>query len=189
MRKLILSNHVSLDGFVAGPKGEMDWIYVDDELFEYAAVLTNEADTALYGRVTFQMMDAYWPTAGDKLNASKHDLEHSSWYKSVAKYVASSTLTSGKTNNTHFLSGNIPEKITELKQRPGKNILIFGSPSLAHTLMQHNLIDEYWFFVNPVLVGNGIPLYKNNKTKVALTLKEINKLACGVIALHYLKKS
>ena len=89
MRKLIISLHTTLDGFAAGPNGEMDWINVDEEMFEYAARRTNEADTALYGRVTYQMMESYWPTAGDQPNATKHDKQHSSWYNKVTKVVLS----------------------------------------------------------------------------------------------------
>ena len=79
--------HTSLDGFVAGPNGEMNWIYVDDALFDFVATMTDKADTALYGRVTYEMMQGYWPTAGDQPDASKHDKEHSAWYNKVPKIV------------------------------------------------------------------------------------------------------
>jgi dihydrofolate reductase len=92
--------HTSLDGFVGGPNGEMDWIDVDDEMFEYAGQRTREADTALYGRVTYQMMESYWPTAGDQPTATKHDIEHSKWYNSVAKVVVSRTM-KGEMPTTH----------------------------------------------------------------------------------------
>jgi dihydrofolate reductase len=77
MRHLIFFMHTSLDGFVAGLNGEMDWIYVDDAMFDFVATMTNQADTALYGRVTYEMMQSYWPKAGEQPNASKHDKEHS----------------------------------------------------------------------------------------------------------------
>ena len=83
MRKLIFFMHTSLDGFVAGLNGEMDWIKVDDAIFDFVGTMTDQADTALYGRVTYQMMESYWPTAGEKSNASKHDIEHSIWYNKV----------------------------------------------------------------------------------------------------------
>lgn len=75
MRKLIISEHTTLDGFIAGPNGEMDWIRLDDAMFDLVGQFTNEANTALYGRVTYQMMEAYWPTAAEKPNATKHDME------------------------------------------------------------------------------------------------------------------
>src|SRR6185295_8539790 len=136
MGKLVLFMHTSLDGFVAGPNGEMDWIKVDDEMFEYAGDRTNVADTALYGRVTYQMMQGYWPTAGDQPNASKHDIEHSRWYNKVTKVVLSKTMDKSNSTNTVFIKSNIAEEIEKLKNQKGKNILIFGSPTAVHTLMR-----------------------------------------------------
>src|SRR5438046_2681814 len=100
MRKLVAFMHTSLDGFVAGPDGEMDWINVSDEMFEYAGKNTRKADLALYGRTTFEMMEAYWPTAAQKANATWHDIEHSKWYNKVSKIVISRTLTTEKKNIT-----------------------------------------------------------------------------------------
>ena len=188
MRKLILSMNTSLDGFVGGPNGEIDWIHVDEELFDYAGMLTDQADTALYGRVTYQMMESYWPTAGDQPNASNHDLQHSRWYNSVVKVVVSNTMKGRNIANTQIVSDNIAEQVQKLKQQPGKNIQIFGSPTASHVLMQHNLIDEYWLFVNPILLGAGIPLYKNIRDRVHLRLVESNPFSSGVIGLHYEKK-
>ena len=84
--------HISLDGFVAGPNGEMNWIKVDDEIFDHVSNRIGETDTALYGRVTYRMMEDYWPSAGTQPNASKHDIEHSKWYKDAGKIVLSKTL-------------------------------------------------------------------------------------------------
>jgi len=185
MRKIILSLHTTLDGFVAGPDGEMDWIKLDDEMFDLVSKLTDEADTALYGRKTYQMMESYWPTAADKPNATKHDIEHSQWYNKVNKVILSRTLHSTETNNTTFISDNIFSEINGLKQQSGKNILIFGSPTAAHSLMEHNLIDDYWLFVNPVLLGQGIPLFARIKEKIDLRPLTLKVFPCGVTALHY----
>ena len=185
MRKIILSIHTSLDGFVAGPKGEMDWIKLDDEMFDLVGKFTIEADTALYGRKTYEMMENYWPTAADKPNATKHDIEHSQWYTKVNKVILSRTLQSKGTNNTTFISDNIFNEINRLKQQAGKNILIFGSPTAAHSLMEHNLIDEYWLFVNPILLGQGIPLFARIIEKIELKPLMTKAFPCGVTALHY----
>jgi dihydrofolate reductase len=186
MRQIILCMHTSLDGFVAGPAGEMDWINVDEELFDYTAGLTDEADTALYGRVTYEMMDSYWPGAGDQPNASKHDIHHSQWYNRVAKVVVSDTMKGSHIPNTRIIGGeNLADGIQRLKEEPGNNIQIFGSPTLCHALMEHNLIDEYWLFVNPVLLGEGIPLFKNINNRVALKLANSQAFASGVAGLHY----
>ncbi len=187
-RKLILCMHTSLDGFVAGPAGEMDWIHVDEEIFDYAGMLTDQADTALYGRVTYQMMESYWPTAGDQPNASKHDLHHSRWYNRVAKVVISNTMKGRVIDKTQIIGDNIAEHVQKLKQQPGKNIQIFGSPGASHSLMQNNLIDEYWLFVNPILLGAGIPLFKSVSGRVHLKLVETKAFSSGVVGLHYEKK-
>jgi dihydrofolate reductase len=114
---------------VAGLKGEMDWIKVDDAIFDFVGTMTDQADSALYGLVTYQMMESYWPKAGEKPNASKHDIEHSKWYNTVSKIVLSKTIKETGLNNTKIISENISDNINKLKHQDGKNILIFGSPS------------------------------------------------------------
>jgi len=188
MRSLVFFMHASLDGFVAGTKGEMNWIKVDDEIFDFVTTLTDQADTALYGRVTYEMMEAYWPTAGEKPDASKHDKEHSVWYKNVSKVVLSKTMNETGLANTKVISDNLLENITLLKQQSGKNILIFGSPRASHSLLKIGLIDEYWIFVNPILLGQGIPLFKNVTDPVKLKLCESKTFTSGVVALHYRKE-
>jgi len=188
MKPIVLFMHVSLDGFVAGPNGEMDWITVDDEIFDYVGNRINETDTALYGRVTYQMMEAYWPTAADSPNATKHDIEHSAWYSKVSKVVLSKTMKGQNIPNTKIISDNIPAQVNELKQQPGKEIVIFGSPSAGHTLMKDQLIDGYWLFVNPVVLGNGIPLFKDVNEAFKLQLVKSNVFKSGVVCLQYEKK-
>ncbi|MBK6993710.1 MAG: dihydrofolate reductase family protein [Lewinellaceae bacterium] len=185
MKKLVLFMHISLDGFVAGPNGEMDWIHVDDEIFEQAGKRIDEADTALYGRVTYEMMEAYWPTAGDKPEASKHDLDHSRWYNQVAKIVLSKSMKGQILDNTTIISDDLADHISKLKKKPGKEIIMFGSPGAAHSLMQLDLIDGYWLFVNPILVGNGIPLFPRLEDQRKLKLLSSLVYTSGVIALHY----
>ncbi len=177
--------HISLDGFVAGPNGEMDWIHVDDEIFEQAGKRIDEADTALYGRVTYDMMEAYWPTAGDKPEASKHDLDHSRWYNQVAKIVLSKSMRGQILDNTTIISDDLADHISKLKKKPGKEIIMFGSPGAAHSLMQLDLIDGYWLFVNPILLGHGIPLFPRLEDQRKLKLLSSLVYTSGVIALHY----
>ncbi len=185
MRKLVLFMHTSLDGFVAGPNGEMDWIHVDEEIFDYAGERTNQSDTALYGRMTYQMMEAYWPTAADQPEATRHDIEHSRWYKSVPKVVLSKTMQGSTAPNTKIIAGNLGAEINALKQAQGKEIVIFGSPGAAHSLMAENLIDDYWLFVNPILLGQGIPVFKNIQQITALKLVASHVFPSGVICMHY----
>jgi len=189
VRKVVLFMHMSLDGFVAGPKGEMDWIIVNDEMFEYAGQRTREADTALYGRVTYEMMESYWPTAADQPGATKHDIEHSRWYNQVLKVVVSRTMKGARLANTMIVSDDLTGEIARLKQRAGRDVIIFGSPSVAHALMAENLIDDYWLFINPILLGQGIPLFKDIEKRAALTLVANHVFASGVVCLHYESKS
>lgn len=178
--------HISLDGFVAGPNGEMDWIKINEEIFDHVGKRISEGDTALYGRVTFQMMENYWPTAAEKPNATKHDIEHSKWYSTVHKVVLSKTMQDGNSPNRTIIGDNLLEKINELKQREGKDILLFGSPTATHALIQLNLIDGYWLFVNPVILGKGIPLFVDIKEKIKLTLLTTRQFNCGVTELNYI---
>lgn len=177
--------HTSLDGFVAGPNGEMNWIHVDEPLFDFVATMTAKADTALYGRVTYEMMQGYWPKAGEQPNASKHDKEHSAWYNQVNKVVLSRTLSEKGLEKTTVISDHLSDNVHQIKKQEGKNILIFGSPSASHSLLSEGLIDEFWLFVNPVLLGKGIPLFKGVKETTKLKLIETKTFSSGVIALHY----
>jgi dihydrofolate reductase len=188
MRNLVLFMHVSLDGFVAGPNGEMDWIQVDEEIFDFVEQRIQAADTALYGRVTYQMMESYWPTAADQPNPSRHDIQHSRWYQQVAKVVVSRTMKNPAPVNTQIISDYLADEIIHLKQTPGSEIIIFGSPSAAHSLMAEQLIDAFWLFVNPVLLGEGIPVFKNIKKKTVLNLVNHHVFSSGVVFKHYHRK-
>ena len=185
MRNIISFMHISLDGFVAGPNGELDWVKVDEEIFNYVGKRISEGDTALYGRVTYQMMENYWPNAGNKTSATKHDIEHSKWYNKVHKVVLSKTMKEASLINTKIVSDNITDRINEIKQQPGKDILLFGSPTATHSLIQQNLIDGYWLFVNPIILGQGIPLFVEIKDKIKLKLLNTQQFTCGVTELNY----
>ena len=188
MRKIISFMHISLDGFVAGPNGEMNWIKVDEELFDFIGKRISETDTACYGRVTYQMMENYWPAAGDEPNASKHDIEHSKWYNKVHKIVLSKTMKDADLPNTTIISDNLSDGINEIKQSrndEGKEILLFGSPTATHSLIQENLIDGYWLFVNPIVLGRGIPLFVDIKDRIKLKLLTTRKFTSGVTELNY----
>lgn len=186
MRKIISFMHLSLDGFVAGLKGEMDWIKVDEEIFDYVGKRISESDTALYGRVTYEMMENYWPTAGEKPTATKHDVEHSKWYKKAHKIVLSKTIKDAGLANTTIISDHLSDNIHAIKQQPGKDILLFGSPTATHSLMQQNLIDGYWLFVNPIILGQGIPLFADIKDKIKLKLLATRQFTCGVTEMNYI---
>ncbi|MEZ4805194.1 MAG: dihydrofolate reductase family protein [Bacteroidia bacterium] len=189
MKKIISFMHISLDGFVAGPNGEMNWIAINEEITDYVGQRIGRSDTSLYGRKTFEMMENYWPTAGKQANASKHDIEHSNWYSKVHKLVMSRTIEEGSFNNTELISDNLSERINQIKQRNtngSEDILLFGSPTATHALMKENLIDGYWLFVNPIVLGQGIRLFDDTNYNAKLKLLHTHQFECGVVELDYL---
>ena len=178
--------HISLDGFVAGPNGEMNWIKIDEEIFDHVGKRIRQTDAALYGRVTYEMMENYWPAAGARPGASRHDIEHSSWYNGAHKIVLSNTLKEATLTNTTIINDDLSERINEIKQQPGNEILLFGSPTATHALIDQHLIDGYWLFVNPTILGQGIPLFAGIKDKVKLKLQATRQFTSGVTELSYL---
>lgn len=188
MRKIVSFVHVSLDGFVASTDegmASLGWINITEDLFDYVEQRIVTTDTALYGRVTYQMMESYWPTAADQPNATKHDIEHSRWYKQATKIVLSRTMQGKNLPQTKIISSNLADEITKLKQGAGSDILMFGSPTATHALMAENLIDEYWLFINPILLGQGVPLFKGIKNRTALKLVTSKVFPSGVVCLQY----
>ena len=187
MRNLIFFMHTSLDGFVAGVNGEMDWIKFDDDLFDFVATMTDQADTALYGRVTYEMMQSYWPKAGEQPNATKHDKEHSDWYNQVSKVVLSKTMQETGLQNTIVIGDRLSDNIIKIKKQVGKNIIIFGSPRASQSLLKEGLIDEFWLFVNPIILGQGMPLFKSTSSANNLNLAVFKTSASVIMAIHYEK--
>lgn len=185
MRSIIFLMHISLDGFVAGPNGEMDWIAYTDELETYVHRLHNMTDTAIYGRVTYQMMQGYWPTVLSNPDSSAGEKNHARWYADATKIVISRTMAQGQDSKTIVIGDHIAEEITRLKQQPGKNMWLLGSPSAAQTFMQLGLIDEYWLTVSPVILGEGKPLSAHLDDKLKLNLLEAKTLKGGVVVLRY----
>jgi len=191
MRKIISFAHISLDGFVAGPNREINWVKVDEEIFDHVGKRISQTDTSLYGRVTYQMMEGYWPTAGNNPTATKHEIEHSKWYSKVHKLVLSKTMKGASLANTTIISDNLANEINEIKQGPGSEILVFGSPTATHSLIQKNLIDGYWLFVNPIILGQGIPLFvdinpDSYRDKIKLKLLTTRQFTSGVTELNYI---
>lgn len=186
MRKIISFNHISLDGFVASEDGELNWVKIDDEIFNFVAKRILKGDSALYGRKTYQLMESYWPKAGEKVNATNHEINHSNWYNKMKKIVLSNTLQNDKTKNLTVINDNLKESLNKIKEQDGEDILLFGSPSTTHSLLGFDLIDGYWLFVNPTILGKGIPLFKHtNKTNLKL-VGSSHKFASGVTELNYL---
>lgn len=184
MRNLVAFMHMSLDGFAAGPNGELDWIAYDEELEKYAEGIVASVGTALYGRVTYHMME-FWRTVPDNPESSEHERAHAAWIEAIPKVVVSTTLNSVDWHNTKLIADNLVEEVNQLKQQAGKDIVIFGSPSLTQRLAQLDLVDEYQLTVSPVLLGSGVQFFAPLAAKQSLQLLSNKALASGALGLHY----
>ncbi len=185
MRKLISVVHTSLDQFVAGENGDFDELVQSPENLDFICSLTDKADAVLAGRVSYEMLDSYWPTAHQSPGVSASVVKYSHWYNSAEKIVLSKTLSEKKNDNAIVLSKNIGDGITQIKNKKGKDILLFGSPSVCQALMKLKLIDECWIILYPVVLGNGIPLFKGIEKTIKLKCLASTRFTMGEIAIHY----
>lgn len=188
MRKLVLLAHISLDGFVAGPGGELSGFDAADENLAFVAGLTETADTALFGRVSYEMLNSYWPTAKDLPNATAAEIKYAVWYNKAQKIVLSTTLPDTGAPELTIIRNDVLHAIRKYKEQPGRGILLFGSPRVSQLLVQTGLIDSFWIFVNPVLFGKGIPLFTGNHPHVKLVLTHTQTFPNGETALQYVVK-
>ena len=188
MRNIISLAHISLDGFMAGPGGNMDFVVFNDELADHTYPLIANVDLAIYGRVTYEMMEGYWPTAGDASGADAHTKSHARWYNGVKKIVASRTLAASKNPNVRVVGDDIVGALRAEKQKAGGDIMIFGSPSLTRTLAAADLVDEWRITVHPVILGDGRSLFPKREKRAQLELRSSKTFSTGVIAAHYVTK-
>lgn len=187
MRKIKLQMQVSVDGFVCGPNGEMDWTAWnwDDELKNYVKALMTPADSFIIGRVLYQGMSIYWPAAETNPETSNEDRAAAREFNSMPKHVFSKTLTSADWNNAIIESGDLVETINTLKNQEGRDIMLYGGVSLVSAFIQNNLIDEYHLFVNPTAIGKGRSIFGNLTDKFGLQLIKSQAFSCGIVVLHY----
>lgn len=179
MRDIIVFNMITLDGFVAGPGGDISWHNAGNEEFNDFAI--KQLDTAgglIFGRVTYEMMAGYWPHDDD-------DPEVASRMNAIDKYVVSNTLQRADWNNTHLLGANFPDALAEAKRQPGKDLFVFGSATLCASLANHGLIDEYRLIVNPVVLGEGQPMFGREMAGTQLKLVSSRQFESGNVLLTY----
>jgi dihydrofolate reductase len=185
MRKVVVFMHMSLDGFVSDTNGGLEWATYDEELARYADTLVEKVGSPMYGRVTYQLMEGYWPTVLKDPKAGEHSLKHARWVEDVPKVVFSKSLDKVTWNNTRLIKDNIGEEVRKLKEEPGKDLVIFGSPGLVETFHELDLVDEYWLTLHPTALGAGKSLFGNLKKKIDLKQIGSHQLKSGVIAINY----
>ncbi|OME77216.1 dihydrofolate reductase [Paenibacillus sp. FSL A5-0031] len=185
MRKLVLFMHVSLDGYASDSNGGLDWIPYNEELEKYAEEVVAEVGSPVYGRTTYRMMESYWPSVLDNPDASRHDMEHAKWLQDVKKIVISDSMDIVEWNNTVLIKDNIADEIKALKEQQGKNLVIFGSPGAAKTLLELGLIDEFLLTICPVILGSGKSVFHGDGEKIKLKLLSSRTLKSGIIAARY----
>lgn len=179
MRKLIAAINMTLDGFC-----DHTAMIADDEIHQHYNELLSNADTLIYGRITYQLMESYWPSVAKNPTGNKPVDEFAVLIDNISKIVFSRTLKNVDWKNTKLKKEIIKEEILELKQQAGKNILV-GSPGLIVALTQLDLIDEYQLGVQPTVLGSGLPLFKDITDSVNLKLLKAKTFVCGAVTLYY----
>jgi dihydrofolate reductase len=179
MRKIIAGINMSLDGFCDHTAG-----IADDEIHQHYTELLRSSDDIIYGRITYQLMESYWPTIVNNPTGNRPTDEFAVAINDISKIVFSHTLKNVEWKTAKVAKRGLEEEILELKKKAGKDILV-GSPSLIVSCMKLNLVDEYQLCVHPVIVGKGLPLFKNINDKVNLKLLKTKTFRCGAVTFYY----
>lgn len=183
MRKLKLQMQVSVDGFVAGPNGELDWMLFDwdDVLIKYVTELTDSVDTILLGRKLAEGFIPYWKSVAGNVEDPQHNA--GKIFTNLPKVIFTKTIQKSEWENT-TLEKDI-DAIKNLKNQPGKDIIAYGGANFISSLIQNNLIDEYHLFVNPVILGHGLSIFKDIEEKKKFKLAKSTPTGNGIIVLYY----
>ena len=187
MRKVKLQMQLSIDGFVAGPNGEMDWMSWNwgDDIKAYVTELTDSSDCMLLGGHMPGGFIPYW----ESVAANPEDFQYEFGKKmcDMPKVVFTKTIEKSIWANTVLAKGDITEEINVLKAQPGNGIIAYGGANFASSLIKYNLIDEYHLFINPTAVGTGMAIFNALESKLNLKLAKATAFDCGIVALCYIK--
>ncbi|MFD9461480.1 dihydrofolate reductase family protein [Streptomyces sp. NPDC060027] len=183
MRKIVLMSSVSLDGFIEGPNREIDWHRVDAELHQHFNDLVRGYGALFSGRVTHELMAAYWPTADKNPQSSPEEVEFARIWRNMPKVVFSRTLKHAEWHTT-VVRDVVPEEIRALKAQQGGDIALSGA-DLAAEFLRHDLVDQFRLYVHPVLIGRGKPLFAESDALTDLRLIETRRFGNGVVLLRY----
>ena len=183
MRKLKLQIQMTVDGFIAGTNGEMDFMVWDwdDELKNYVKEITEPVDCIVLGRKLAEGFIPYWASNPGQEGADK--------LNSLKKVVFTKTLNKSEWNNTFLAKGDLVEEITKLKKQDGKDIIAYGGATFVSALIKHGLIDEYHLLINPTALGNGMAIFKELESRQNLRLVKSRSFKCGIVVLNYEFKS
>jgi dihydrofolate reductase len=178
MRKLKLQMQLSMDGFVAGPEGQMDWMVSnwDDDLKAYVKQITEPVDCIILGRKLAQGFIPYW--------AANPDAEGASIFNNTRKVIFTHTLDKPEWNNTILAKGDVADEIAKLKTQQGGDIIVYGGASFVSSLIEKRLIDELHLFINPAAIGKGMPIF-NQGSRSLFTLAGSKAFNCGIVSLCY----
>jgi dihydrofolate reductase len=195
MRRIVVFDNVTADGYFADSKGSLDWVIPSDEVFRTAAESNQDIDTMLFGRRTYEMFEQFWPhalddpeTAPDPHTAGRRSAvnrEMAVWINETNKIVFSRTRKHVTWKHSQLIPELEPKKIEAMKAGPGKDMIVFGSGSLVAQLTGHGLIDEYMLVVNPILLGGGRPLLTGLSTRMRLDLRQATDYKSGHVLLRY----
>jgi dihydrofolate reductase len=188
VRKIKTNLGVSLDGFIAGPNGEIDWHLVDEEFNKTNIAFLDTIDTILFGRVTYQLLENYWATEVHYPPLSVSDQKIADQLNKASKIVFSRTLEKVEWRNSQLKKEIIPEEINALKSQPGKDICLGVGPEIISIFIKAGLIDEFRILMHPVILGDGKALFTKTFEKVHLKLAECKTFRSGVVLLRYLYK-
>jgi len=181
MRRLIVFNLMTLDGYIAGEGGDISWHMVDDEFQELANAASNSGNTLLFGRVTYELMAGFWPTP----DAIKADPVVAAGMNRAEKIVFSRSLRKAGWNNTKLVKNDMIGEVKRLKKLAGKDLTVLGSGSIVSQLTQEGLIDEYDVLLNPVVIGKGRTMFESLTKRLALKLIETSLFGNGNMLLKY----
>jgi dihydrofolate reductase len=188
MRKLKLQVQMTVDGYVAGPNGEMDWMVWnwDDALKQYVDAITAPVDCIVLGRRLAAGFIPHWAAVA----ANPDDPENAAGRKftDTHKVVFTNTLEKSEWPNTVLAQGDLADEIARLKAQDGSDIMVYGGATFVSALIKEGLIDEYHLFVNPAAIGNGMPIFRELDSQLELTLVKATAFDCGIVVLHYVPK-
>lgn len=184
MRKIIVFNLISLDGYFAGPDGNIDWHQVDNEFNKFAVEQTSSFGTIIFGRVTYDMFEEFWPKALKDPKTSKDDRKIAQIIDDIDKIVFSKTRKNVTWKNSKLFKRIDPKEIKKLKQQKGSDMVIFGSGTIVQAMTNLGLVDEYRLMLNPVILGKGKSMFKDVK-KLDLKLFKTKVFKNGNVLLYY----